>query len=416
MSLPALKSRPILSARYQPKWGLWEAFRELYCNAIDADPSGNILSITADTCTIHTRTVPTLPQLSIIGEGTKDAETGTIGQFGEGFKLAALTLLRNHGSITIRTPSFTANFALQAEEGASAPILYIHPRRIPESLSKPGCTITFSAPKANWSQYQTRFCELSLSLLPRASPDTTRIFFRGVYITRLTIPALHDYNFKDLTINRDRSVPDHYSVLLQLLFVLPASDAHDLLTTTSGLLEHDALNTFHIYTTEALGRALAATYISLYGPKAVLPNPSDPTINEAATIRGYTIADAPCKGLRDVLREYGIKTAESVIPADAKYTPIHSAHAPLLTPILTTYWTTLQMPGPLTLSFHAGDTYALTPTDNGYTLWLPITTTHPRTAVACFLSACSTIFSKPGSLANMGSISAMAAALLHPQE
>lgn len=107
-----LSARPIASSNYVAKWGAWEALREITCNAIDADPDRYILDYRGtDTVSIYTTTAPTYHECCVVGEGSKDSETGTIGQFGEGLKLAALTAIRMNGTLSIRTPLFTSNYA-----------------------------------------------------------------------------------------------------------------------------------------------------------------------------------------------------------------------------------------------------------------------------------------------------------------
>lgn len=408
----ALKSRPILSSRYQPRWGPWEAFRELKCNSIDADPSGHIVDISSagSVATFYTRQAPTLAQLSIIGEGTKDADSGTIGQFGEGFKLAACTVLRLGGSCSVRCPTYTATFSLKAEEGASAPVLYINPRTVPPSQSKPGCLITLTLPNADWSQYLSRFCDPALEHLPRAKDDTTRVFCKGVFITNIARPALHDYNLT-LTLNRDRSMPDHYSLLCAIACSLTASDALPLLTTRAHL-EHDALDNYHFYTTASLRNALFKEYRSRYGDKAVLPSPN-PIVNEAATLRGYVVAPVSCSGIEYILIGLGVKRAEEVTFRADGLTRVPSPpirdEAQTLINLYSKRLSLAQSPA---LAWHSDNSFLLTEDSGEPTLWLPSTCTTLSQIVACYLGAVASSATPPGSLTNGSFLAYIAAQLL----
>lgn len=84
-----------ISPRYVQSWGVPEAMREIFQNAFDhqsydisRDEDG-VVRVTSYGTKLSTRTL-------LLGEGTKKEGDDKIGQFGEGYKLALLTLLR-HG-------------------------------------------------------------------------------------------------------------------------------------------------------------------------------------------------------------------------------------------------------------------------------------------------------------------------------
>lgn len=108
-----------LSRNYVSSWGIEEAIRELLQNAkdsngedvIDIDKSTGVITITNKNTSISSSTL-------LLGNTSKKDDLDKIGQFGEGYKLAILVLLREGKDITIRngnklwTPSFqySANF------------------------------------------------------------------------------------------------------------------------------------------------------------------------------------------------------------------------------------------------------------------------------------------------------------------
>lgn len=111
-----------LSRNYVSNWGIEEAIRELLQNAkdsngedvIDIDRDRGIVTITNKNTSIPSSTL-------LLGNTSKKDDLDKIGQFGEGYKLAILVLLREGKDITIRngnklwTPSFEYSGTFECE-------------------------------------------------------------------------------------------------------------------------------------------------------------------------------------------------------------------------------------------------------------------------------------------------------------
>jgi len=89
-----------INPNYVRDWGFAEAIRELYQNALDQQTkiTGNTLGfeyIAAEKHMVISNKASTLDRSSLmLGSSTKADDDETIGQFGEGYKLALLVLLR----------------------------------------------------------------------------------------------------------------------------------------------------------------------------------------------------------------------------------------------------------------------------------------------------------------------------------
>ena len=96
-----------ISTDYVSDWGLVEAFRELFQNALDneiVNPENKMgwaydekegkVTITNKTSKLSARTL-------LLGGGTKKDDNRTIGKHGEGYKIAFMVLLRNGKQITV---------------------------------------------------------------------------------------------------------------------------------------------------------------------------------------------------------------------------------------------------------------------------------------------------------------------------
>lgn len=94
-----------LARDYVPDWTIVDAIRELFQNALDQEAQmpdntaswsykDGTFKISNKTSTLETKSL-------LLGITTKEGDDRTIGQFGEGYKIATLVLLRNAKEVTI---------------------------------------------------------------------------------------------------------------------------------------------------------------------------------------------------------------------------------------------------------------------------------------------------------------------------
>lgn len=328
-----LAPRAILSSRYQRGWGAWEAFREVQCNALDADKEGMIVSYDPkdpDYVAVYTTTAPSLAELCILGEGSKDPGGDTIGQFGEGIKLAAATVLRMGGTFVIETAKFLAKFELRDEEGASAPVLWCVPEPNPTTTYR-GCKVIMQLKGANWRQFATRFCDPNLVVLGQANGNP-KIFSKGVLITTLQTAGLHHYNLNHLSINRDRNVPNHYSVLANIAnFGFDAFDAAAFQTMfnspDSAQLELDAMMQSPDGPNASTMPRIKDAFQEVFTDKGVLLTSGNSILRERVENHGLRPVEFD-KRAHGLIRRAGIKNEEESLPKGYQYTTAWSPETP----------------------------------------------------------------------------------------
>lgn len=94
-----------LASDYVPSWTIVDAIRELFQNALDQEVQGlsNKASWTYNdgTFTISNKESTLTTQSLLLGATTKRGDDALIGQFGEGYKIATLVLLREGKQVTI---------------------------------------------------------------------------------------------------------------------------------------------------------------------------------------------------------------------------------------------------------------------------------------------------------------------------
>lgn len=94
-----------ISTGYVPDWTYVEAVRELFQNAIDnerVNPNNKMsISHTGDVLEISNKTSKLTLDSLLLGSSTKRDDDRTIGQHGEGYKIAFMVLLREGKNITV---------------------------------------------------------------------------------------------------------------------------------------------------------------------------------------------------------------------------------------------------------------------------------------------------------------------------
>lgn len=91
-----------LSRNYVSSWGIEEAIRELLQNAKDSNGEENIdINKSSGTITITNKNTSIHSSTLLLGNTSKKDDLDKIGQFGEGYKLAILVLLREGKDISI---------------------------------------------------------------------------------------------------------------------------------------------------------------------------------------------------------------------------------------------------------------------------------------------------------------------------
>jgi hypothetical protein len=94
-----------IAREYVHNWGVEDAVREIMQNAVDSQTDGHPLSVSYSNGTLAISNLGCSLDISslVLGNGTKHDTTKYIGNYGEGFKLAIIVLLRNSIGVSIFT-------------------------------------------------------------------------------------------------------------------------------------------------------------------------------------------------------------------------------------------------------------------------------------------------------------------------
>lgn len=224
-----------LTSDYAAQWGVQEALREILQNGIDQEQQikNNHLDITydgKDILTIANKNSVLLKETLLLGFSTKQNDDISIGQFGEGYKIALLVLTRLNKKVTIynygKKEIWTSRF-VKSKRYNGQKVLTITVNTEPIWKSVPNNNLIFEIQGINNLEYQ----ELVSRALPLQKDYKKNIietpkgqilldekFKCKVYVNGLYINTIHGleygYNIKPKYINigRDRDLVSNYDI------------------------------------------------------------------------------------------------------------------------------------------------------------------------------------------------------------
>jgi hypothetical protein len=309
-----------LHRNYVPNWGIAEVVREVVSNARDAG-AHTVEFFGDDRVVVSNEGDPGLFELLVIGGGTKTEGGETIGQFGEGLKMAALVATRTRGShMSISCPKGRLSFEFKKNESLGGELLTAV---LDESSRSDNFTVIVDGKNVK-EIYDTMFLQTDSGYGPieRQEQSKMRVFAKGVHITTLEEPCLFDWNLEHLKLNRDRTIPDTYAIRSGVGSFITSQLWLGSEEWADRLLEHQNSYEAQSLRSTWLGdkgkKMMTGAFYRKYGENAVLAS-SDTSRNQLAAARGYKPIVLPdhiateltAKSVDDV-----ITVADRLIPSD----------------------------------------------------------------------------------------------------
>jgi hypothetical protein len=247
-----LRRELTLEATYVDKWGYKEGIRELLSNAWDAQteygteveiqhrPYNNTLYITT--------TGATIPREALLfGHSSKRERTDTIGQFGEGFKLGSLALVRDGKDVTIRTGSEVWRPLITHSETYRAEVLAFDITKGNKYLNR--VAIEIGGITADmWDNLKKdflRLCDIpedQIVCVPAVGSIITDPAYKGrVYVKGIAVRGdanlQYGYNLLNARVDRDRKMVDAWDMrwYTKYMWQLAVNKAPKLISTFASL-------------------------------------------------------------------------------------------------------------------------------------------------------------------------------------
>ena len=309
-----------ISPNYVPNWTYVDAVRELFQNALDQATQNpdNVASWDYDSqtgiLTISNATSKLTASSLLLGQTTKSGDSDTIGQFGEGYKIATLVLLRegknvvfyNYGAREIWRPRFVKSRRF----GTDILTFFIEKQAIWDKV--PSADLVIEVDNISAEEY-SHIVESNLHLrddyevvehteygdvidIPGANG---KVFVNGLYVCDYP-PYQYSYNFKPahIRIDRDRKMVNDFDLRWM------ASKMWSTCKDTDKVLEMIAEDKADVafidnVTYTSSWRDLAADkFKSVYGPEAI-PVSTQEELDEVPTgYKGIVVSESYCSLVR----------------------------------------------------------------------------------------------------------------------
>lgn len=291
------KTYPLaLSRDYVRHWGLSEAVRELLQNAIDSDAQFEY-SFEGDTLTITSRFVTLSPRTLLMGVTTKHGDAAAIGNFGEGYKLALLVLLREGYAVIVRNGDKVWTPAFQVSPDYDAEIMVIE-----ESEGIEDCNaVEFVIMGLSVEEQQEIRASCLLMQPPMNNvigvhqgyilPDRPgRLYVGGLFVCAMEKMA-YGYDFKPeyLQLERDRQTVNTWQVAYQIAGIWLATEQWELVARLMAEAVHDVEDLKHFNVPKGLADACAKQWIKQHGDAIPVSSQQEANDRQQAATRGQSV-------------------------------------------------------------------------------------------------------------------------------
>lgn len=255
-----------LSTKYVSHWGLWEAMRELFQNALDAEARGFHFYYrdTPEGLLIGNEGTTLPRETLLLGVTDKEGSEDQVGKFGEGYKLALLVLCRLGKAPTILNGLEIWKPKLDFDPAFNSEVLQVQI----ESGEDAKSGIEFIVPGVSVVDIQTKW-RPDLPLDKPLAHIPGEIYVRGLFVCKVE-GFVYGYNFSPgrLKLDRDRGMVDGFNLSYQTSRIWSERKEPDEISGLMALMEAEALDvqyvTSHISESTVSGRTLIAEYRTRY--------------------------------------------------------------------------------------------------------------------------------------------------------
>lgn len=306
-----------ISPTYCEHWGLWEAVREIYQNALDEGGARLTYDRFDDYLVISSATGHLTYDSLVLGATSKRDIPSLRGKFGEGYKLALVVLARLGFRVTIHTGTEIWTPKLEHDDTFNATILNIYTETA-EPDEEPGTGVQFRIEGITAEQYDL----IQSKIRPNPNePETIldepsqegRVFVGGLYVA--TVKGFKcGYSFQPggVKLDRDRGMVEGFDLAWQTSKLWTDAGHSERL---SELLEAEAPDVeyveSHVSEESTLARDHATYFVSRHGADAVPV--SNQTEIQRATAAGikWVLVPEKVQAMLRLVKSWFIPTTQS---------------------------------------------------------------------------------------------------------
>jgi hypothetical protein len=286
---------------YVSEWGQWEAVRELLQNSIDqsrSEGSEMILKQPEGGLIVGTTNSKLEPKTLLLGMSTKGA--GDLGQFGEGYKLAMLVLVREGVSVKVYNDDVIWTPRLELDPDYGVRMLVIDECPNPP---EPTGNVVFELRGLDDGILANKYLPDAPTIIPGGAG---RVYVEGLYVCQ--VAGFEDgYNFgsKVLRLGRDRMMVSTFDLQWQTgLLYAQRDDLYDK-------LEDDAPEVKYVDTTITRARSEAVLDVFEAKHPDAIPVSTQAEI-EAAGSGKWVLVPTVLKNILHRVKDWCLKEPETV--------------------------------------------------------------------------------------------------------
>lgn len=252
-----------ISVNYVLDWTLLHAIREIFQNSLDRqteNPVENTMLFDYDEglqlLKIGNRNSNLCPSSLVLGNSSKTQDDRMIGQFGEGYKLALVVLLRLGKSVTIYNNPDVWTPTIKMSDNFKTPVLNINVVKY-RFKTLPEENLIFKISGITKDEYET-IRKTNLFFHPPTPAITCNegrilldpeykgmIFVKGLHIVTIDRAAYgYDFNPEHIEIGRDRNLVNEFSIFYKTSAMWAGSAGHE--EVILGMIRDASPDTEHI--------------------------------------------------------------------------------------------------------------------------------------------------------------------------
>lgn len=223
-----------ISTGYLPNWGLVEAIRELFQNALDNEIENpkNKMTFSYDNGTIRitNKTSKLSAETMLLGSSSKAGNENTIGQHGEGYKIAIMVLLRGGKQVTLynygKREVWTTRLVNSKRFGCLVPTIFVETEAVWKKVPDSDLTWEVSGitpeefadiKKKNLHLRQNEIttfdCGEELGRILLDPAEAGNIYVKGLYVcTNKNFKHGYDFPPTSIKLDRDRKLVDSFDI------------------------------------------------------------------------------------------------------------------------------------------------------------------------------------------------------------
>lgn len=299
-----------ISPNYVPGWCVVDAIRELFQNALDQqkqnaantarwsyDEKAEALYISNDTSQLTASSL-------LLGQTTKANDNSTIGQFGEGYKIATLVLLRNGKQVTFYNYGareiWRPRFVKSRRFGTDILTFFIEKQMIWDKV--PSADLIIEVGGITKDEYYNEIVPSNLHLRKDYNiVETTpygdiidlpgMVFVNGLFVCNYK-PYSYGYNFKpeSIKLDRDRKMVSDFDLRWMASKMWSCTDNN---TKIVGMLKEGKADVAYLDSVSFSHnwRDIAAEdFMSVYGPEAIPVTSQDELLNVPKGYKGVIVS------------------------------------------------------------------------------------------------------------------------------